>query len=94
MASRASLKVSIPADLEEFVSSRVASGRYGSVSEIVCEGLRLLEELELAEDTALEELRPLVAVGLEQAKRGELLDEEEVFRSLEERIGPETDPAE
>jgi antitoxin ParD1/3/4 len=88
MASRASLKVSIPPDLEEFVSSRIASGRYGSASEVVCEGLRLLEELELAEDTALEELRPLIAVGLEQAKRGDLLDGDEVFRSLEKRIDP------
>jgi len=34
----------------------------------------------------LEALRLAVGVGLEQAKRGELLDGAEVFRSLEARI--------
>jgi len=44
--------------------------------------LRLLEE----HDADLEDARPAIAVGLEQARRGELLDGEEVFRNLEERI--------
>jgi antitoxin ParD1/3/4 len=94
MASRASLRVSIPSELQDFVSSRVASGRYESASDVVCEGLRILEGLELAEDNAAGSFRPLIAIGLEQAKRGELLDGDEVFASLERRIGTEPDPAE
>jgi antitoxin ParD1/3/4 len=86
MARRAPLTVSLPAELEDFVSSQVASGRYDSPSEVVSEGLRLLEELEIADDAALEDARPAIAVGLEQARRGELLDGEEVFKTLEERI--------
>jgi antitoxin ParD1/3/4 len=87
MAKRASLKVSVPPDLEDFVSSRVSSGRYASVSEVVAEGLRLLEEKETGNPATLEGLRASIAVGLDQARRGELLDSEEVFRSLEQRIG-------
>jgi antitoxin ParD1/3/4 len=85
MAGRATINVSLTPRLQRFVNSRVASGRYQSASEVVREGLRLLEEQEAAKRTALQELRKKVAVGLEQARRGELLDGEEVFRELERR---------
>jgi antitoxin ParD1/3/4 len=84
MASRAPRKVSLPPDVEDFVVSRVASGRYASEGEVIREGLRLLKEQEVAEAS----LRASVRMGLEQALRGELLDGEEVFESLERRIGP------
>jgi Arc/MetJ-type ribon-helix-helix transcriptional regulator len=48
----------------------------------VREALRLLEQRELAREAALSDLRAKIAVGLEQAKRGELRDGEEVFREL------------
>lgn len=83
MAGHASRKVSLPPDLEDFVASRVASGRYASEGEVIREGLRLLEEQETAEES----LRSAIAVGLDQALRGELLDGEAVFEALEQRIG-------
>jgi antitoxin ParD1/3/4 len=82
MAGHASRKVSLPSDLEDFVASRVASGRYASEGEVIREGLRLLEEQETAEES----LRSAIAVGLDQALRGELLDGEAVFEALEQRI--------
>jgi antitoxin ParD1/3/4 len=86
MAREASLKVSVPPELEEFVFSRVSSGRYASASEVVAEGLRILEEQEAEHRHTLDGVRSLIASGLEQARRGELLDGDEVFRDLEERI--------
>jgi antitoxin ParD1/3/4 len=82
----ASLTVSLTPELESFVSSRVSSGHNRSVSEVVAEGLRLLARQEVDSRSALTELRAKVAVGLEQAERGELLDGEEVFQELEERF--------
>ncbi len=82
MPNRASLNVSLTPELEEFVQSRVASGRYQTASEVVREGLRLLEEREQTREAALEELRAQLRRGVEQADRGELLDGDAVFEEI------------
>ena len=46
MPKRVPLNVSLTAELAAFVAERVASGRYGSASEVVRTGLRLLEQQE------------------------------------------------
>ena len=45
------------------------------------------EERATPRQPVLVELRRKIAIGLEQAKRGELLDGEEVFDDLERRHG-------
>ncbi len=44
MPKRVSLSVSLTTELAAFVAEKVGSGRYGSASEVVRMGLRLLEE--------------------------------------------------
>lgn len=85
MASKSTLNVSLTPDLTRFVRERLGRGRYPSASEMVREGLRLLEEKEATREAVLEDLRRKIAVGMEQAKRGELLDGDEVFDALESR---------
>ena len=46
MASRQTLNVSLPSAQESFVRAQVANGRYRTASEVVREGLRLLEQAE------------------------------------------------
>jgi antitoxin ParD1/3/4 len=82
--TRPTMNVSLTRHLQSFVQTRVASGRYQSVSEVVREGLRLLEQREADREDA-KGLRKKIAIGLEQARRGELLDGEQVFRELETR---------
>jgi antitoxin ParD1/3/4 len=82
MPIRSSMNVSLTPELEEFVQSRVASGRYQTASEVVREGLRLLEEREQSRATALKELRAKIRCGIEQADRGELLDGDTVFEEV------------
>jgi antitoxin ParD1/3/4 len=82
MPIRTSLNVSLTPELEQFVQSRVASGLYQTASEVIREGLRLLEERERARDAALEALRAKIRRGAEQADRGELLDGEAVFEEI------------
>ena len=85
MASRISVNVSLTPELERFAAERVASGRYQSVSEVIRDGLRLLEEKELARMAAVRELRGKIAIGLDQIKSGQVHDGEQVFNELAER---------
>ena len=80
------MNISLTPTLQRFVSARVGSGRYQSASEVVREGLRLLETQERVREAALADLRGKVAVGLRQARRGELLDGDAVFAELEDRV--------
>jgi antitoxin ParD1/3/4 len=51
--------VTLGPDYDEFISKQVAKGRYGSASEAIRAGLRLLEERELK----LERLRTAIDEG-------------------------------
>jgi antitoxin ParD1/3/4 len=66
------MDVSLTSDLESLVNEKVVSGEYPSASEVIGEGLRLLEERDDRSAHRLEELRREIAIGLEEADRGEL----------------------
>ena len=59
------MNVSLTAELEEFISRKVESGRYTSASEVVREALRLLEERDQLQALKREELRAEIRAGLE-----------------------------
>lgn len=64
--------------LEEFVENLVKSGRYGSKSEVLREGIRLVQERE----AKLAEFKAMIQEGIDAADRGELYDLDEVFDEL------------
>jgi antitoxin ParD1/3/4 len=80
------VNVSLPPDLDRFLKELVAAGRYNSPEEAICVGLRLLQDREEISRLRTEELQKAVAIGVEQANRGELIDGEEVFKFLHEKI--------
>jgi antitoxin ParD1/3/4 len=88
MRNRTTMNVSLTPELESFVDSRVASGRYQSASEVVRAALRLLETEEQERDTALAEVRQKIQLGLDQIQRGEVFDGEAVFDELDQEHGP------
>jgi antitoxin ParD1/3/4 len=57
--------------LDRFVEKTVGSGRYGNASEVVREGLRLLEQREQEERTKLKWLRGAVKDGLDEIEGGQ-----------------------
>jgi antitoxin ParD1/3/4 len=59
------MNVSLTPQLEDLVQQKVASGRYGSASEVMREALRLLEERDRVHALRLEELRGEIRKGLD-----------------------------
>ena len=58
-----SMNVSLTSSLETLVKRLVKSGRYSSASEVVRDGLRLIEEREQLRQLKLDELRRLIRKG-------------------------------
>jgi antitoxin ParD1/3/4 len=80
------MNVSLTPELEELVHEKVKSGRYLSASEVVREGLRLLEERDRLYKARLAELQQEITIGVEEADRGELVDGEVVMQEIYEDL--------
>lgn len=72
------MNVSVGSRWEEFIEAIVKEGRYGSASEVVREGLRLVEERE----AKLQELKDSIAEALADPRR---YTSEEVREHLRQR---------
>jgi antitoxin ParD1/3/4 len=64
------VNISLTPELERLVDEKVKSGRYASASEVIREGLRLLEEHEELKQQRLAEVRRKIDRGIEQLDRG------------------------
>lgn len=68
------MNVSLTPELEQFVSTKVGSGRYTSASEVVREALRLLEEHDQARSTQIAAFNQELGHRLASLDRGERID--------------------
>ncbi|HTX50822.1 MAG TPA: type II toxin-antitoxin system ParD family antitoxin [Caulobacteraceae bacterium] len=75
------ISVELGGPLEQFVDDLVRNGRYGSKSEILREGVRLIQERE----AKLAALDAALAVGIADAEAGRVKPLREVFDRLEAR---------
>lgn len=81
----ANTSLSLGEHWEIFIRNEVASGRYGSASEVVRDALRSLEERR----SKLEALRTHLRQGAAQAERGEFVEDysiEKVISDLDQEI--------
>jgi len=75
------ISADLGAQLESFVAKLVESGRYNSKSEVLREGVRLIQERE----ARLSALDASLARGLADAEAGRVKPADEVFDRLEEK---------
>jgi antitoxin ParD1/3/4 len=81
------MNINLGAQWEEFISAYIQSGRYLSASEVVREGLRLLQEREDLRTLRLEQLRKKIDAGMEPLDQGEYVElDEEGLKSHLERV--------
>lgn len=80
------MEISLEPELERFIQSLVSNGQYKSVNETVNALLKLLMERELIYQGRFEELRQEILIGIEASNRGETLDSETVFNSLQQKL--------
>jgi antitoxin ParD1/3/4 len=77
------MNVSLTPELEQFVQTKVATGRYNSASEVVREALRLLEDHEQARAVQLAEFNQELGRRLASLDRAEKVDPARVRNHLQ-----------
>ncbi len=64
------MNVSLTPEMDKWIANKVKSGQYKSSSEVVRDGLRLLQNKESQRQAMLEELRHELLVGVKQLEAG------------------------
>ena len=72
--------VNLTEHFDRFIETRITSGRFSNASEVVREGLRLLEQREQEDKAKIEWLRAAAKEGFDQLDRGEGIE----FESMNE----------
>lgn len=65
--------VNLTKRFDDLIEKNVASGRYGNASEVVREGLRLLEKQEKEDSAKIEWLRDAAQEGIDDIERGDYI---------------------
>jgi len=76
------MEISLSPELERLIRAKVESGKYASPGDVVGEALRLLHARDLSRQERLAELKRRIAIGVDEAERGDTVDAEEFFDQL------------
>jgi len=79
------MNVSLTPKLEQLIERKVQSGRYQTASEVVREGLRLLDDQDRLRELQVEEVRKKIRTGLDQLDRGEGLPGEQIHAEMKRK---------
>ena len=73
-------------ELERIVDQKVKSGLYNSASEVVREGLRLLQQRDEMREAKLEALRAEIQKGINSLEAGEIYDGPATMAEFREKL--------
>ena len=82
MESKTEMNVSLTPEFERYINEKVKSGLYSTASEVVREGLRIMQERDRFNAARLKQLRDDIQVGLDQLARGDGVDGEKAFARI------------
>jgi antitoxin ParD1/3/4 len=64
------MNISLTPQLEQMVNQKIKSGMYTSVSEVIREALRLLNEHDRVREIQIREMKEKVMAGVDQIRKG------------------------
>ncbi|SPF56605.1 conserved hypothetical protein [Candidatus Sulfopaludibacter sp. SbA4] len=80
------MTVHLTPELEKLVASKIESGEYNTVSEVVRDALYLLARRDEASALRKGDIRTLIDEGWEAARRGELVDGDNAFDRIDAEL--------
>ena len=80
------MTVTLTAEQEKFIAEQLAGGHYSSAADVIAQSLGMLRAQEEFIRSNAAELREKIATGMEQIRRGEVVDGKEVFRNLRKKL--------
>lgn len=80
------MNVSLTPELEQIVDQKVKSGMYNSASEVVREGLRLLQHRDEVREAKLNALRAEIQKGIDDLEAGRYRDGAETMTEIKQRL--------
>ncbi|HVT87892.1 MAG TPA: type II toxin-antitoxin system ParD family antitoxin [Tepidisphaeraceae bacterium] len=84
MANRTTINISLTPQLQQLMNEKLASGNYGSASELVRDGLRLIDQRDRL--LAIEEMRAKIDAGWKQSEQGKGRDGERIFSQMRKQL--------
>ena len=79
------MTIALPPEQEQFIQSQLATGRYANATQVITEGLRLLEKRNQYEHW-IEDIRTKIDIAADQFDRGEGVDGETVIAQLKAKL--------
>jgi antitoxin ParD1/3/4 len=80
------MTITLTPELERFIAEQVQSGHFHSAEDVVTQGLGMLRAQEAFIETHTAELREKIAVGLDQIKKGQVVDGRTAMQNLREKL--------
>ncbi len=80
------MNVSLTPELEAVIEGKVSSGMYNSASEVVREGLRLLQQRDEMREAKLNALRSEIRKGVDSLEAGRYRDVSDAMGDIKERL--------
>lgn len=87
------MSIELPLELEQLVRSKVASGRYQTVSDVLHDALGLLEEREIYTALHKDDIRGKIAAAYDSLRAGRGVDGEAVFARIDGELAAMEQPA-
>jgi antitoxin ParD1/3/4 len=80
------MTVTLTAEQEQFIAEQLKDGHYRSASDVVAQSLGMLRTQEEFIRSNVAELREKIGVGMEQVKRGAVIDGRKAIQNLREKM--------